>query len=170
MLNKLATLRLKAHDSSMKPLLLILLLAFTASAQTTDWQLIKEMSGEIPDHPGLTMNVYASQIARGDSVVKLQLKAEFPGGAPMDVLKDNAPHGFDISSISTMIFKSEFNCDTLVMKTVNGSGEVYQFNGKKYKTKEPPFKIESGHIFAQYFCEQPASITSTGPPVLKRKP
>ena len=150
----------------MKTLLLMLLLTITATAQTSDWKLIKEMSGDIPNHPGLTVEVYASQIARGDNVIKLMVKAEFPGGAPADLLKANAPHGFDISSISRMVFKTEFNCETLTMKTVNGSGEIYQFNGKRFKSKEPPFTIESSHVFAQYFCEQ--GLAPTKAPTLNK--
>lgn len=128
------------------------------------------MSGDIPNHPGLTIEIYAAQIARGDNHVKLRFKAEFPGGAPIDLFKDNAPHGFDVSSISRMEFRGEFDCDTLVMRSVNGSGEIYQFNGKKFKSKEPPFKLDSSHIFSQYFCEQPSAPTSGPPklPTLKR--
>lgn len=153
----------------MRALLLILLLTVSAQAQQLedikDWKLIKEMSGEIPDHPGLTIEMYAAQIARGDSRVKLIVKAEFPGGAPRDLLKDHVPHGFDASSISTMVFKVEFDCDTLTVKAVNNSGEIYQFNGKRYKSKEPPFTIESGHILSQYFCERGTAPTKA--PVLK---
>lgn len=152
----------------MKPLFLILLFAFTASAQTPDWKLIKEMSGDIPDNPGLTIETYAAEVARGDSLVKLKVKFEFPHGAPYNLLKDNVPLGFDISSISRFVFKAEFNCDTLVMKASQNSGEVYQFNGKRYKSKEPPFPLTSGHIFVNYFCERGEKPTVA--PTLKPSP
>jgi hypothetical protein len=139
----------------MKPLFLILILAFTAQAQTPqDWKFIKEMSGEIPDHPGLTVNWYAAEIARGNNIVKLLLRFDMPGGAPADLFKGAASPGFDISSITRVEAKIEFNCDTLVVKPVSGSSDVYQFNGKKLKSKEPPFVVGSEHIFSQYFCER----------------
>jgi hypothetical protein len=138
----------------MKPLFLILILAFTAHAQKPeDWKLIKEMSGEIPNHPGLTVNWYAAEIARGDNLVKLIVKAEFPGGAPR-FEGATYPHGFDPTSITRMEMKSEFNCDTLTFKAVKGSSDVYQFNGKKLKSQETPFPLSAGHIFVQYFCER----------------
>lgn len=150
----------------MKPLLLILLLAASASAQ--DWKEIKEMSGEIPNHPGLSVEFYAAEIARGDQKVKLMVKAEFPNGAPVDVFRGTVPFGFDISSVNKLVFKVEFNCDTLVMKTIKNSGELYQFNGTKHKTKEPPFGVNEGHVFVSYFCERGKKPTSA--PTLKSNP
>src|SRR4030095_16085374 len=101
----------------MKPLLLILALAVSVSGQKLEsvknWKLIKEMSGPIRDHPGLTIQISAPQIARGNDRVKLLIKAEFPGGAPRDIFKDNVPWGFDPSSISLLVGKLEFNCTTL---------------------------------------------------------
>jgi hypothetical protein len=147
----------------MKALLLILALTISVSAQT-DWKLIKEMSGEIPDHPGLTAEFYAAEIARGDSLVKLLIRMDFPWGAPK-FPKATYPTGFDASSISRFEFKVEFNCDTLVMKPVNGSSEVYQFNGKRHKSKEPPFPLDAGHVFVTYFCERGEAPTKA--PTLK---
>jgi len=145
------------------------LLAVSAQAQkledVKDWKLIKEMSGEIPNHPGLMVELYAAQIARGDSTVKLILRMEYPWGAPGDIFKDAVPRGFDPTSISRVVGKVEFNCDTLVVTPLSGSAEIYQFNGKKFKSKEPPFVIGSGHIFAQYFCER--GMPATKAPVLK---
>ena len=148
----------------MKTLLLILCLATSAAAQQ-DWKLLKEMSGDIPDHPGLTVEAYASEIRRGEDRVRLQVKIEFPGGAPRDMLQPYVPWGFDASSITRMVAKIDFNCKTLEVRPVNGSAEVYQFNGKKHKSKEPPFKIDYGHIFAIYFCER--GTTPKTPPKLK---
>ncbi|CAN5860802.1 hypothetical protein BH18ACI4_BH18ACI4_23820 [soil metagenome] len=79
---------------------------------------------------------------------------------PTDIFRDNAPAGFDISSISRIVFKAEFNCDTLVMKAVNKSAEIYQFNGKRLKSKEPPFSVDTGHIFVNYFCERGGPATT----------
>lgn len=149
----------------MKALLLILLLS---PAQDLDWKLIKEMSGDIPNHPGITVETRAAEIARGEETVKLTLRIDFPEGAPHDLFKDNTPHGFDVSSIARFVFKAEFNCRTLTMKAVRNEGSVYQFNGRKHKSKEPPFNLNSGHIFVNYFCERgaPAPLTA---PTLKGK-
>lgn len=136
----------------LKPLTLILLLAISAFAQ--DWKQIKEMSGDIPNHPGLTIEVFAAEIARGDDLVKLRLRTDFPNGAPVDLFRQSAPPGFDISSISRIESKLELNCATLTVKPSNATADVYQFNGKRIKSKEPPFQIESGNILAVYFCEQ----------------
>jgi hypothetical protein len=152
----------------MKPLLLILCLAFVASAQTPDWKFIKEMSGDIPNHQGLTIEFYAAEIARSGSGVKLLLKAEFPGGAPVDLFRDNAPSGFDISSVSRIVVQLKFNCDSLIVKPIKGSAEIYQFNGNHIKSKEPPFGLDTGHVFVNYFCEQGEKPTIA--PKLKQKP
>lgn len=157
----------------MKPILLILCLALSVSAQADvlgikNWVAIKEMTGPIPNHPGLVVQSYAAEIARGDDKIKLLFRADFPLGAPVDLFKKNVPAGFDVSSIGRMAFRLDFNCATLVMKTVNNSGEIYQINGRRYKSKEPPFKIESGNVFARYFCEG-KNAPSTSPPKLKPK-
>lgn len=149
----------------MKPLIVILCLAFSAHAQ--DWKLIKEMSGDIPNHSGLTVETYGAEIARGEETVKLLMRIDFPNGAPYAMFRDNVPRGFDVSSISQMTFKAEFNCKTLVMKPVGGTGKVYQFNGKKHKSKEPPFNLDAGHIFVNYFCER--GEVPTKAPILKPK-
>lgn len=147
----------------MRALLLILCLAIP---QKQEWKLLKEMSGDIPDHPGITVEVYASQIARAGDRVKLQLRVEYPNGAPRDIFQPYVPWGFDASSISKMLAKVEFDCKTLIVKPVGGSAEIYQFNGKKLKSKEPPFKIDYGNIFARYFCERESESPKKAP-VLK---
>lgn len=158
----------------MKPLLLILALAFSVSAQDIkdiekikDWKLIKEMSGEIPNHPAITLEMYAAQIARGDDIVKLAFRADFPNGAPVDLLKSGAPSGFDVSSITRIVGKLEFNCQTLQVRPLGGSAYAYQFNGKRYKSRETPFALNSGHILFEYFCER--GNTPTKAPTLKPK-
>lgn len=145
----------------MKTLFLILafaILALTPQQLPTDdldWKLIKEMSGEIPNHPGQTVEVRGAQIARGNELVKVSVRFDFPWGAPVGVFKNSTvPRGFDLSSISRIQLRIELNCKTLEIKPVNNSSDVYQFNGKRLKSKEAPIKIGSGHIFAQYFCEQ----------------
>jgi hypothetical protein len=158
----------------MKPLLLILALAFSVSAQEIkqieqikDWKLIKEMSGDIPNHPGLTEEFYAAKIARGDSTVKLLVRMDFPWGAPR-FEGATYPRGFDASSIRHVLFQVELNCDTLVVKPLTGEADVYQFNGKHLKSQEIPTMIKSGHIFEQYFCEHGEAPTKA--PTLKPKP
>jgi hypothetical protein len=137
----------------MKIILTVLFLATLAHAQ--EWRPIKEMSGPIPDNPGLIMQVSVAQIARGEDRIKLSVKAEFPYGAPRDVFKDNVPWGFDPTSISQIVGRLDFNCSTLVVKPIKGSTEVYRFNGEHFKSKEPPFSIVPTHIFSEYFCERP---------------
>jgi hypothetical protein len=137
----------------MKVILTVLFLATLVHAQ--EWRPIKEMSGAIPDNPGLTMQISVAQIARGEDRIKLLLKAEFPYGAPRDLFKANVPWGFDPTSISTVIGRLDFNCTTLVVKPVKGSAEVYRFNGERFKSKEPSFAIVPEHILSQYFCERP---------------
>lgn len=152
----------------MKTLLLFLLLTpYQLPTDDLDWKLITEMSGEIPSHPGLTVKVYGAEIARGDDLVKLSVRFDFPWGAPADIFKDSAPRGFDISSVERIDGKIELNCKTLVVRAIKASANVYQFNGKKHKSKEPPFTIESGNILALYFCEQGEKPTSA--PTLKPK-
>lgn len=157
----------------MKVLLLILALTAGVVAQEpiegiTDWKFIKEVSGKIPNHPGLTVEVYAARFSHGNGKIKLITRFDFPNGAPVGVFKNNVPVGFDISSINRMIFKWEFNCDTLMMKAVKNSGEVVQFNGKRHKSKEPPFRVDAGNLFVGYFCERPSAPSKT-PPKLKTK-
>lgn len=139
----------------MKPLLLILALTVTCAAQDNlEWKPIMEMSRYVPDHPGVMIITYGAKIARGGDKVKLSMRFSFPQGAPVGIFKDNVPHGFDISSISRVESRIELNCKTLAVKPLGKSAEIYQFNGKKHKSKEPPFKIESGNVLARYFCEQ----------------
>lgn len=159
----------------MKPLLLILALALPVSAQSIkeleqikDWKFIQEMSGPIPDHPGLTMEIYAAQIARGGDIIKAAFRVDFPGGAPVEPFRPNLPHGFDISSISRMMGKLELNCKTLTVRPFGKEGYFYQFNGRRHKTKEPSFQISSGNILARYFCED--GSTPAKAPTLKPSP
>lgn len=153
----------------MKPLLLILALAFCVSAQDTkDWKLIKEMSGDIPDHPGLTVEVRAAQIARGDDGIKVMIRADFPWGSPDDLFRDRVPHGLDPTSISRIEGQIKLNCATRVVTPVAGSADVYQFNGKKYKSREPPFSAKSWNVAFLYFCED--GTTPIKAPTLKPKP
>lgn len=152
----------------MKTLLLILIFYSAGMAQEPEWKLIKEMSGEIPDHPGLTIEFYAAEVSRGDDLVKLLLRMNMPWGAPRDIFKPAFPPGFDISSVTRIEAKAEFNCDTLVMKVKKNSSEVYQFNGRRLKSKEPPFTVEQSNVFVRYFCERgPAPTTK---PRLVAKP
>jgi tetratricopeptide (TPR) repeat protein len=65
-----------------------------------DWKLIKEMSGEIPDHPGFTLEFRVAEIARGNDLVKLLMRVDMPGGAPVDLFRDNVPRVFDVSSFN----------------------------------------------------------------------
>ena len=143
---------------------LLILLLIQNLPPNLDWKLIKEMSGDIFNQKGLTANTYAARIARGNELVKLSIRIDYPQGAPVSVFKDHAPRGFDISSIASMVFRIELNCKTLTIKP-KGGGEVYQFNGKRHKSKEVPFKIESSHILAVYFCEQGEAPTKA--PTLK---
>lgn len=158
----------------MKPLFLILFLAFSASAQDVkqieqikDWKPIKEMSGDIPDHPGLTIEVSAAQIMRAEHTVKLLVKMEFPWGSPR-IPGATYPRGFDTSSISRVIFRVELNCETLRLKPLTGGADLYQFNGKHLRSEEMPLTVESGHVFEQYFCER--GEVPTKAPTLKPKP
>lgn len=138
----------------MKPLLLILAAALSVSAQTTEWKRLSELSGDIPDHPGLIVQVSATQIARAEDLIKLRLRLEYPNGAPYDIFKKSVPLDFDASSISRIEALVELNCKSLVVSPVKGSADVYQFTGKRHKSREFPFTINAGNVFAQYFCEQ----------------
>lgn len=149
----------------MKPLFLILTLVFTAQAQD-GWKSIKEMSGPIPD-AGVSIKTSAAQIARGDDHVKLLVRFDFPEGAPFALLKDNVPAGFDVSTIAAVVSKVDLNCKTLVVKMAGQKGDVYLFSGKHFQSREVAFKIESGNIFATYFCEQGEKPTHA--PTLKPK-
>lgn len=153
---------------------MLLALAVSVTAQDIkeiekikDWKLIKEMSGDISNHPGLTIELYAAEIARSDSGVKLIVRADFPWGSPM-FSGATYPRGFDTSSISRVVFRVELDCTMLVVKPATGSADVYQFNGKKYKSKEVPVVIQSGHVFERYFCERGDAPTKA--PVLRPSP
>jgi hypothetical protein len=158
----------------MKPILLLILLAISVSAQTEvlgikDWKPIKEMTGPIPNHRGMAIKTYAAKIARDGDIIKLSLRMDLPNGAPVDIFKNVVPPGFDIRSIVRVEGGLKLNCKTLVVKPLGGSATISQITGQKYKTKEPPFKIDSGNILALYFCEQPSAPVTTAPK-LKPKP
>lgn len=147
------------------PLLILILFLFTP--QTPEWKQIKEFSGDIPNNPGLTLQTSASEITRGDDIVKLLVRFDMPQGAPWSVFRNSAPSGFDVSSVTRVEGKIELNCRTHTIKAIRNSAEVYQFNGRKFKSKEPPFQIPPANVFAQYFCEQ--GTVPTQEPVLKPK-
>lgn len=149
----------------MKALFTLILLTTVTNAQ--EWKPIKELSGPFPGHKGFSVETSASGIARGNDIIKLTVRFDFPWGAPPDLFRSGAPQGFDITSITRIETRFEFNCKTLVVKTNNSSATVYRFDGKKYKSKEPPFSIESSHIFSQYFCER--GSVPIKPPTLKPK-
>ena len=155
----------------MKPLLLILALVFSAHAQKLedikDWKLIKEMSGEVPDHAGITVEVRAAQIARGGDTIKLLWRIDYPYGAPRDIFKNVVPYGTDPTSISRIVSKIQLNCKTRVVTPLSNSAEIYQFNGKKHKSKEQPFPLETHHVVFLYFCEDEEGEPSKTPPKLK---
>src|SRR5688572_30561389 len=135
----------------MKPLLLILALAFSAHAQKPeDWKFIKELSGEIPDNPGLTVEVRAAQIARGGETVKLLWRIDYPWGSPGEIFKNVVPRGTDPTSISRIVSKIQLNCQTHVVTPITNSAEIYQFNGKKHKSKEQSFPLEAYHVVFAY--------------------
>ena len=153
----------------MKTLILIVALAVSVSAQT-EWKQIKEISGDVPNHPGLTWQTHAAEIARGGQRLKLKVRFSFPNGAPVELFRKNAPAGFDISSISHLIVRADFNCDTLVMKPVGNSGEIYMRNGKRHKSKESPFNVAAGHVFVKYFCERQEAKPIAPPTLRSAKP
>ena len=125
----------------------------------SNWIPIKEMSGNIPNYPGITIETYASEIARDGDVIKLKVRFDFPWGVPMDWVREA---GFN-SSISRVELGVKLDCKTLIVTPMKGSADVYQFNGKKLKSKEPPIPIKEGHVFEKYFCERggPATVAPT---------
>ena len=134
----------------MKALLLILALAIGVSAQTPEWKLIKELTGEFPDRPNAPQEFRVAEIARGDDLVKLMVRVDFPNGM------------FDHAEIRRIEFKAEF---TLVLKPINKSAEIYLSNGKHVKSKEAPTMLDAGRTFVGYFCER--GETPTKAPTLK---
>lgn len=147
----------------MKVLILILVLAVSAAAQ--EWKRINELSGPLRDYPEFNTEFYATEISRGDDTVRLGMKLDFPQGLPFDLLRGKLPFGFDASSISRITSVVKFNCKSLKVKPVSGSAEIFTVSGQRMKSKEPPFAIEQGHIFSQYFCERGEKATQA--PVLR---
>lgn len=145
--------------------LLILALTVLGVGQTLQrWTAIKEMTGAIPNYPGLTIETYASEVARGDDYVKVKLRVVFPQGAPAELLRGTMPRGFDISSIERAEGRLKLSCKDLTVKPEPHT-EIYQFNGKRHRIKERAFTIPSGHILEGYFCEK--GDAPSGPPRLK---
>jgi hypothetical protein len=146
-------------------LLLIVLISSPATAQEvegiTDWKFLPEMSGTAPD--GTSFRTYGTRIARGDDKVRLLMRFDFPDGAPRE-LQLNVPRGWDATSVVRFLGEIEFNCASLRVKPIGGTGTIVRFDGKRSKTKEPPFAISESHIFSQYFCERGSS--PAGPPAM----
>jgi hypothetical protein len=158
----------------MKALILFLIITGAAYGQSVkdldklEWKPIKEMSGPFPNHPGITVEVFASEIARRDDGVRLRLRFDFPWGSPVGAFQGKVPHGFDPSSIQRVEAQVDFNCKTLTLTPVKKSAEVTQFNGHKTKSKEPPFAVTESHVFGSYFCERGDAPKIA--PTLKPKP
>lgn len=153
----------------MKALLLILALTVTAYAQAEpEWRLIKEMSGEFTGYPGFPVKTYGASVSRGNDLFTISIRFDFPDGVPFELAKGHVPTGFDASSIVRIESRIELNCKTLVVKMRKQSSDVYQFNGKRHKSKETPFQIPPVHVLAAYFCERPSAPSNT-PPKLKTK-
>lgn len=121
--------------------------------EISDWKALEEMSGEIPNNPGLIQKVYAAQIARNNNEIKLLIRIDFPWGSPK-FPGATYPPGFDTTSIRHILFRVGLNCETLIVKPITGSASVYRFDGKRLDSKEAPVTLESGHVFAEYFCER----------------
>lgn len=156
----------------MRALLLILLISFVASAQDVKdlddlhWKPIKEMSGDIPGHVGLTMDVYVAEIARRENGVKLLLRVDYPWGSPSDLFT-TAPKGLDKTSVSRIQGQFDFDCSTKTATPLR-MVEFFQFTGKRWKFDKFVFHPPAAETFAQYFCEQ--GLAPTTKPVLKHKP
>lgn len=157
----------------MKTLLLILVLVGSAYAQevknldSLKWKPIREMSGNIPGHEGLTVEVFVAEIARREDGVRVIVRAEYPWGTPSDLFIQK-PHGFDATSFSKIVFRVDLNCNTRYAKSVSGSADGYQVTGRRLKIKEIPAVLEENHVFVDYFCERGAAPTAA--PKLKPKP
>jgi hypothetical protein len=157
----------------MKTLILLLIITGGAYGQSVkdldklEWKPIKEMSGPIWGYEGLTVDVKVAAIARRDDGVKVVLRFDYPWGAPGNVFKIY-PHGFDLSSISRVVYKADVNCQSLTLTFLSNSTDVYQFNGKRHKSKEAPQTMTNQSDLVRYFCEQGSAPTVA--PTLRRKP
>lgn len=147
----------------MRVLLIIFALSVTAGAQTPNWKLIKEMSGEAV---GVKIETYAAQIARDGDIVKVSVDFRLANGLPSNICDDGGctiPRGVDTSEIRGMTARVILNCSNSTVTAEKGKGEIYMSNGKHYPSKEPPFSLKNGHIFPGYFCEQASAAPTTAP-------
>lgn len=157
----------------MKASVLLLFLFIPALAQNDGkqepkWKLIKEMSGTIRD--GLTFETYGAEVARNGDIVKLMLDVRFPSGMPHDICDDGTcklPYGVAAESVRRFSGRVKLNCAKLTVSAEKESGDLYTIGGKHFKTKEPLVQLKNGHIFAEYFCEQPSGPRTNTPPKLK---
>lgn len=140
----------------MKPILLILLLAFTCSAQTNlDWN-------EVAKSP--KVRIMVAEIARGPKEVKFWIRLDFPDGPPTD---------FPVVGVSSVRAEMSFNCVKKTAKAINGYGYFYnkygEFMGKRKDGQTIKFPGPTvGNYIIEYFCEQP-SAKPTKAPTLKPK-
>lgn len=96
----------------------------------------------------------------------------FKNGWPADICSDGSctiPKSINPADVREMRGRLAIDCARLVVTPENASGELFTANGKRYKSKEPPFFIQDGSLLASYFCERP-SEKATAPPVLKKRP
>jgi hypothetical protein len=155
----------------MKTLLLILLLAFTASAQSPDWKFIPEMSRDIVE--GYSVKTYLAEIRRGNGIIKFRVKYEFPHGVPEEAAKKagktfNSP-GHTTLDIRRVEADGLFDCNKLSFSVKRGVSDIYLEDGTRVKSTE---RIRTSNTepallkFVNYLCELP-TMQSGGPPVLK---
>ena len=145
---------------------LALIIAILLQTPPLQWKAIKEASHEIEGNKGLTIETYAAQIRRNEDIVKLYIRFDFPWGFPRDAAPNIASSNFDVTSISRIVGRLELNCKTLTVKPDGSAADVYQFNGKKHKSKELPFTLPPASLFADYFCETGTKPTTA--PTLKK--
>lgn len=148
----------------MHKLLLALILMFLplpCFGQTNEWTPIKELTGFMLSR---AINTSMREIARSDDGVKLLIRFDFPDGAP-PALFTHVPAGFDMNEIVRVEGRLKLDCETMTVIPMTRSVELFTYNGTRFKSKETPFNIASGNLFAQYFCEQGESPTQA--PTLK---
>lgn len=158
----------------MKVLILCLLIVAPAFGQSDGkqekpkWKLIKELSGTIRDD--LTFETYGAEIARNGEIVKLLLDVRFPSGMPHDICADGScklPDGVDAESVRGVSSRVKLNCAKLTVSAEKESADLYTIGQRHFKTREPLVQLKNGHIFAEYFCEQPSGPRTNTPPKLK---
>lgn len=151
----------------MKPLLLILALAFGISAQVpadTEWQFI----GQNQSRDGvINLHFAPKTIARNGDKIKVWLQIKIAYGSPFR----RAWHGTGpMPDINMLRAFTMFDCKAKTMKTGEGwiykpSGEIYQ----EYKHREKVEEESPGTLTwtaFEYFCEKEGKKL-TGPPTLK---